>query len=298
LRSPERSGAVILAALLCGAAILTRPIGVVLPFVLGPALVLWPSASTRRSRLMPALVFTGLALLAPLGWTVRNYQAAGVPQLTSLVAINAYYHRAAQVEAERLGVSVEDVRQQFLEGASDGVASPRETGTALATMERRALDIVLSDPLGYLASHLAGIGQLLGPDKDVWVQLRVGAPPDSGPARSLSEFVNVRFDGHQDTGGAPRILAVGQLVLLYGLAIIGLVTGFREPRSRAPLALALALILYFLVMSGPEAYARFRVPMMPFVALLSALGLTWLRQRLVLTKNAETTSSSLRSEPA
>jgi len=45
-----------------------------------------------------------------------------------------------------------------------------------------------------------------------------------------------------------------------------------------------AFIAYFVLVSGPEAYARFRVPLMPFLAILGGLGIeqvvVWIRERV------------------
>ena len=35
----------------------------------------------------------------------------------------------------------------------------------------------------------------------------------------------------------------------------------------------LTFILYFVLVSGPEAYPRFRVPIMPFMTILSGFGI-------------------------
>jgi hypothetical protein len=45
-----------------------------------------------------------------------------------------------------------------------------------------------------------------------------------------------------------------------------------------------AFVAYFVLVSGPEAYARFRVPVMPFLAMLGGLGIeqvvVWIRERV------------------
>jgi uncharacterized RDD family membrane protein YckC len=62
------------------------------------------------------------------------------------------------------------------------------------------------------------------------------------------------------------------LTLAYTLAIAGIVRGARS-RSARHLTLVVVLTFgYFLIISGPEVYARFRMPLMPLVAALGGLA--------------------------
>lgn len=261
-----------LAALGCGVATLVRPIGVFLPVLIGPALALLRTGASRRARVLCGSLFVLLALALPLGWTVRNYQAAGVAQLTSLVAINAYYHRAAAVEAQRRGVPAEVVRRELAQRRGADGSELSEEPADLAAMERRAWETIRADPIGYAVSHLQGVGRLLGPDREVSLQLRAGGPRPSGSPESLAAFVTADPAPHVETVGPVLYTATLQLALVYGLAAVGLAAGLRRPADRPATLLLLIVLLYFLAVSGPEAYARFRVPMMPFVALLAAVG--------------------------
>jgi hypothetical protein len=261
------------AALCCGAAVLVRPLAVFLPFLLGPTIVWLRRPTAGPSRLLFGCLFVVLALAFPVGWSIRNYSTAGTPQLTSLVAINAYYHRAASVEATRRGVSLEEVRHEFVErGASAGGPRPSEAPADLAAMERAALAVVLADPGGYLLSHLYGVARLLEPDGDVLARLWLGAEQATGPPGSLSEFIDPTQGAPDEDPHEVPLLGTLQLLAYYPLALVGIVAGVRSAAERRVTILVLTFVLYFLLVSGPEGYPRFRVPMMPFVALLAALG--------------------------
>jgi len=64
-----------------------------------------------------------------------------------------------------------------------------------------------------------------------------------------------------------------QLWILYPAAIVGVLVALRDPSRRSATLIPLAFIVSFILVSGPEAYARFRVPVTPFLVMLGGLGI-------------------------
>ena len=93
----------------------------------------------------------------------------------------------------------------------------------------------------------------------------------------LTAFSGLRGDPEPERieGGRERGLQFLFTGLL-GLWYLGALMGIRELwrlKQPGPLILAGVFILYFLLISaGPEANTRFRVPIMPFVAVLAGFG--------------------------
>ncbi len=255
-----RSAALAGAAL--GLATLTRPIGILLPLVLGPCFFLargwrgWPRA-------LRDLALCGLvagAIVAP--WSLRA-RAAGADDATATqVAINAYFHRGALIEAARTGRAPEDVRAE-LEAAfeRESAAGGWTERQRVEVMRERGARLIEEHRLLYLRLQLRGMLQLLGPETDALFDLAgLRRAPHEGPSRPVRETW--------------RLLGMGQLALVYALAVVGALALARDraPRRWAALALLALPLAYFVVVSGPEAYARFRVPAMPEVVLLAAVG--------------------------
>ncbi len=70
------------------------------------------------------------------------------------------------------------------------------------------------------------------------------------------------------------LLQMITLAIVWLLAVAGMVAAFRH-KNYMSFALLLLTILYFgVITGGPEAYARFRVPIMPFLALIFGIGFT------------------------
>jgi hypothetical protein len=63
-------------------------------------------------------------------------------------------------------------------------------------------------------------------------------------------------------------------VFLAGLlaCVIRGLRAFRDPARRPLLLAAVGVCVYFLLVSGPEYYGRFRVPVLPFLALIADAG--------------------------
>ena len=124
----------------------------------------------------------------------------------------------------------------------------------------RAGRTCLAYPLDYVITCVAGIGRMFSPDHVV-----------------IPEMTGL------DRGGMAwrALVSIGwaQLAIVYALALVGTAAAWRQSPIAA--AVPLALLAYFLAVSGPEMYPRFRVPLMPAVCLLAGAGLQaiWRRRR-------------------
>ena len=241
-----------LAGAILGVAALCRPIGLFLPIALAPIFLLGRRAGDGLAR-TAALC----AMLAAYGvitglWLVRNYAVFGAPVMTSLGGVNLYFHRAAYVEAERRGADVEQVRAEW-ERAFDAKAVGWSDREKLDWLESEGARIITNDLDGYLATYLRAIGRMLGPETHD-TQLSWGLPGGSRAAR------------------AHVVVSWAHIGFAYVLALAGIVRARRAPDARR---LAFVIVLtfgYFLLISGPEVYARFRMPLMPLVAALGGLA--------------------------
>jgi 4-amino-4-deoxy-L-arabinose transferase-like glycosyltransferase len=234
------------AALLTGLAILCRPIAVLWPGALLPGFILlaWQQHGWRPLGHYVLILGGSAAVVAP--WVVRNQLVAGLPVLTTVPGINLYYHRAAVLVAQQQGISVDEARvllEKRLRQASErDQLSPSQE---YRLMERRGQEIIAAAPGQYVHAHQRAMLKMFLP-----------SPDDPVPGLSLS---------------ATYWLEVVFLALVYPLALVGLIAGLRRP-GRWSILLLGAVPVYFALLSGPEAYERFRIPVMPAVCLLAGNG--------------------------
>ena len=245
------------AALLLGAAILCRPIALLLPVALLP-IVIWRANGVKRG-LRDYVLVNAIGGLAAALWVARNALVAGVVTFSSIGAVNLYFHRAAAIQARIEGRPVDLVRdgwqRQF--DAATGSASEQ---TKLAQLAGQGWDVISRHPGIYVRAYAEGLVRMAGPDTEVLGQL-VNAGRETPAVRWLN--------------GISAFL----LLVTYAAAAVGLCYGAVNGARRSAMLVPLTFIAYFILMAGPEVYPRFRVPMMPFIVLLSGAGFQGLRVR-------------------
>ena len=123
----------------------------------------------------------------------------------------------------------------------------------LEWLTRHAREVILEHPMTYLQITLDGFVFMMQSD-----------------ALELCRVLGLR----EGSGAfnAAGVAASVQLWLVYPLAVLGLVVSARDYERRRAALVPLAFIAYFVLVSGPEAYPRFRVPIMPFITMLSGVG--------------------------
>jgi hypothetical protein len=284
----EMGAIAVFSGLLLGYAIWTRPIAELLiplfpiPFVAARWL-------TVRSRFLLTLVALGLPLAVVIGWAQRNYVVTGNRTFSTISAISVYYYRAAGVLAYHNGTSIEDAQRDL--GKLLGIPFEHifevKSQSVAPEMSRRGIAIVMRHPLTlavmtaqsfiYLAtvpdrSRLSRLFQLKG-EGGSGLGLNAGRP-------SLQRFATALRQVSQSA--VLILLLIAQLALTgfiwIGVAL-GVVTAFKSWRggisSDYPVwtlySLAIAILLMMLA-AGAEADVRLRVPSVPLLAMVAALG--------------------------
>jgi 4-amino-4-deoxy-L-arabinose transferase-like glycosyltransferase len=266
LRNPKdlRSMPVLALGALVAVAALVRP-----TFWFYPVMIVGLLAVRFRHLPRRVLAARLLAFILPVavvvgGWQLRNHTTAGSWQLSGISSVNLYCYDAAEVETMDSGRTLDVVLDEFgcpPRDAGWGWMSDPGAGERLDEWGRRGVQILLEHPAQY-ARVLAGgiVRQIAGPGTDT-VARYLGIDPS--PALTAVLFV--------------------WNALLWGVAVVGMVVGLRSTQ-RAFWVFVAATVAYVIVISaGQAAYARFRTPVVPLLALLAAYGLhrsvTWLRGR-------------------
>jgi hypothetical protein len=246
------------AGIIAGAATLTRPLNLFFP----PLLLLLAAWDVRRLPRFPkgvalAALFAAATLL-PFAWVLRNYACSGKMIFSLTSSKTLLFYRAAGIVAEQEGRSLSEVQERFREREAALAQAGRLT--AWETAERReteAWQIIRGAPGIHLRLAAEGfVRALAGPGVKLW--------DDWGAA----------LRGGGGKGWPAKLLTAASLLQLAGLylfAATGLVRAERRGFPCLGVWCLSVFLLLILVAAGPEAYSRFRVPVMPFLAVGAAL---------------------------
>jgi hypothetical protein len=242
-RAPVRTG------VLTGLLVLTRPVAIAY-FVVLAILRGWRRATA---------VFVVAALLLPLAWAVRNRIVGQDFTISTIGAANLLMHRAAGAMAiadegdfeKDLVIEQHDLEQEvndlMPDDASQGVRAKHYRGLAWR--------VIAQHPAAFALLTLRGL--LVNVFDSDWDAVMI-------VSRLESRTIQIALDAF--------------VALVAALAVLGVIALWR--RDRALALLIAGTVGYFLLISaGGEAEARFRVPVVPQIAIAAAYGLQVLKNK-------------------
>lgn len=253
-----------------GIAVLTRPVALYLylPWTLALAFF-W-----GFRRWVWAAVFFIFAAAPPGLWCLRNAAVFGSFEFSSMSGMNLYFWEGAAVLAAVEGRPFAEVRARLEK--EDALTAPVGEGPFEASRRRRSLaaGIFAEHPAVMLRLHaVAAVKMLAGPGLDLLAEVLWPGRPL--PAASITP-------AHRLAGSGTRALlrerpvlwgllalTMALLAALYALAAWGAWLLWRK-RRWAALVVAVPTAYLLAISSWSFAYYRFRLPMMPLLAILAA----------------------------
>lgn len=275
---------VLVAVAAAALAILVRPTGLVLPFLMPMPFLLAGTVGRRRQIVAAAFAFA-IPMLVLVGWSTRNYFSAGYFGISALSAINLYFYRAADVEARIAGTSLEEMQDEL--GSTLGLShehaydADKISPKIAARMQHLARIILLAHPLQVGLMTIRGIAYVsLTPVRSQLARVldTPGASKGSGlnaGVLSMRKVRNVLGLIMQSPSLASLIVfQIAMTVFLWigvGKAVIRSFQGTVEYRMWV-ICLLVASFFLLVLPAGGEAEARFRTPAIPLLAIVSGLG--------------------------
>jgi hypothetical protein len=278
----QRGGAGWLGAsgLALGLAALTRPILLIVLPVLGALFAVADRRAPWRAVLTRGVPFLLIPLVLAGAWAARNYREAGLftPSAITSGMLLVVWAPAVVAEADGVppAVAIERLRRES--AARDaGLTLPER----LASRREMALAILRRHPGATLRVFVKGLARLVA-DPGFTLVCTMLEPGRHllecfpGPA-TMTEAGVIELALARAAAMTPgQQLALGWGVLFLGLLYLGAAAGVvvlvRE-RRWAALGLVVAVVGCLAALAaGPAAESRFRVPMLPCLALAAGLG--------------------------
>jgi len=274
-----------LAGVSLGLAVLIRPVAYYLPLLaliplLLPAL---RRVERRRTTLAPLAVFLVGPLLLIGGWHARNFVRAGTIAYSDQGAFNLLFYRAAGALAMSEHRDLFEVQHDLGFDNATGDYSEylaRRGGLRESGLSRRwtadAVKLAARHPWSFLAVTARGAAAFLFEPGSFEAAslLKLVTPDEGAELLRLLQLAPLTVPGYLLGRQALLLLTLYSILSLL-LLYVGVGLWFRRRRGdKAAAAVMLAVIGYFvLVSAGPEARARFRVPVVPLLAVVAAAGL-------------------------
>lgn len=251
----------LLLGILNGIMVLVRPIAIVYFVVL--ALTCGRVYKGRR-----IAIFVIASLVLPLAWAARNAAHTGVFTVSSIAGFNMLTYRAAGALAMEDGgdfrSDLTDEQNGLMEDADDAIqkelripdAQELPDAVRARYYSRYAWQVIAQHPFGFVG--LTARGVLVNLFDSDWDSM---------------QMVSLVY--------APIVeRTVGVLPAMeFALALIGLALLWKTDR-RLALLIALTVAYYLVISAGGEAESRFRVPVIPQVAIAAAAGIETVRRGL------------------
>lgn len=271
----DSRGWIVIGAILMGLSVLTRPITLYFPIIL----ILWSFLKKERpfkENLLNASAYALTFVIVLLPWVIRNYNVLGIPTV-STITNHLLSYNAASLEAHLRGVSEKQVRNEYVTALPQKIAElglEYNHATVARVKSMLAREIILSHPFQYIYVHLKSDLNSLLPHTNILelLGLTIGDKDTLDVLNEKGLIAAIRHYFGDKTWLIwvllPSIILLG---FIYATSLVGAVQIIRENNWFA-FVLLIITCAYLLLLPGPPSIARFRVPAMPYLSLLSALG--------------------------
>lgn len=237
----------------------------------------------KTSAMMMAFLIPWVLLVG--GWQMRNYVLTGCADISLIQGINLLFYRGAGIVAQQQGCSFEDARQQLGYAQYRKLRSdPNTTGALLAQYNQRwtreGIRLIRQHPILFFYDQARGAFRMLF--ETDWNSLPTYLLGDtqhtSGPAGDLLHLTFAHYIQRWLIENPQYFLlfmmSVSYLILVYSGVLISFFHFIQHRSPGWPFHSFLFMIIgYVIVISaGPEAYSRFRLPLMPLLCAYAGLG--------------------------
>lgn len=247
-KGDRNSSAIICGGFLLGISIWTRPVAQILIVSL---LITFLLVKDKKR----ISIYVVVGLLFVIGWSIRNYEKFGVPQLSGIQNLNLLYYEGAGA------VSISKSQTLMDSQASESTRLVLHLGdspalTDLVTYrQERGIFLIKQNLTGFVQLHGIGIVKiLLGPGSATIEKI--------GNSIKMPSQLMVTYQ-------AISILISFMLGALSLISLWYLRSRIIKELNPGYTFVALSFVLMLITSSGASAYSRFRVPIVPLEIILS-----------------------------
>lgn len=271
----------LLSGLFCGAAVLCRPIGFFLPFLFVAFLIVSERKQIGKI-IIPLIIFSVTVFISITPWLIRNKITFDHYFLSVIREHNMQNYQAAAVYAKLHNRSLPESQsilrwKTFKSFNGDANKQPYEYAKFI---EKDAINIALENPEILFMHHLKQFFYFFTKPCRAYIDIQMGNW-GSGYNTIPKDYPIFKYL-FEHNSKLTITLVMFQLVLLtiLYLAIIFGIIYFKQEGKMFYFLLLFLIVFCFANLTMPSiAESRFRVPVMPYIAILSASGIYFLREK-------------------
>ncbi|PQP35626.1 hypothetical protein C6A37_01635 [Desulfobacteraceae bacterium SEEP-SAG9] len=260
-----------------GLATLVRPISQYFIFIVLLIVLFYPDIKwSFRLKAIPCFLFIFILTISP--WMFRNYSQYGRLSLTSMQGSTLLFWYATYVEVSKTSKTKEQVRTEFKNIAEEKGINNIDNQFAKSDIYNKiAIDYLSENINTYVIYHIKGNLKMFANlnTKNIcdFLRLKNTKLDYEYSATSFSNLIANFLKVKTMHEIAVGILIIFFLLITYSSFIIGAISMISKKESLF-LFLTLLIIFYFLSLTGIMGDARYKLPIEPFILIISANGIS------------------------
>ena len=265
----------VMIGLFLGLSTLTRPVSAPLHLILLPFIVLAVPRQWKAG-LVHALLMLIVSVSVLTPWLLRNEQILGYKTVSTVPMRNMYVYNASMVTAYKEGRPPIEVQEEYSEEVVREVAKMQDPsqGALFELYDKKGKELIFDNFGLYTLLHLKSSMVSFFPNVNDLLEL-TGVVQGSRGTLSVVQEEGIMAGIQYYFGGDYwlKFLILPFVILLaltYLLALFGIWSLLKK--GRWSFLLLGGLVFYFLVVSGPVAVPRFRIPVQPLICMLAVMG--------------------------
>jgi 4-amino-4-deoxy-L-arabinose transferase-like glycosyltransferase len=268
----------LLTGVLLAGATLVRPIAFFSPVILISFLI-WQYRNPveRRWIIRSVGLFLIAFILVLTTWLVRNERISGHSKLSSLSAYNLFHYNVPEYIATKEGIDVSEAREQFESQISPEAKNNQRSLIHSSELSKVTTPFLREHFISYIFFHIfKTIPFFLASGTETTIDIYNSLfAADTNIQIVQQNLTSLLL--HGNISGTIQALKQNIVVtieqLVWALSLLFATVAVIVHREKIFVWLAVVLILYFAVLTGPVSYSRYRIPAEPFLISLAMLGL-------------------------
>lgn len=218
---------------------------------------------------LPSIILVG-------GWQMRNYRLTGNGEFSHISSVNIYFFRGAGITALKENKKLSEVQRTMdYDNFKKNLWADKQTmPVLLRRWKEEGMKIIKENPYLLLKMQVSGmLSVILRPGGNSIVHIL-------GYDLNELQKKHSNIEIAKSLGLKFKFLILSSIIYL-GLLYIGVIGWFvralKNREMRPEYFILLLVIAYFIFVSGgPEGDSRFRIPVVPIIAVLSSLGMIYI----------------------